>query len=133
MKKPLFKLLLFCGLLVGCQKGFSQQTTDPGSILGHFEVTNVTGGITNHTNVNYRLFPAPVVDTLNVDLNTPGTMYMAIDVLDASNVVLLTWSPTSANNSYLQAFDVSGFGAGTYHVNIKDSSSVLNTIVFTKP
>jgi hypothetical protein len=133
MKKPLFKMLLFSSLLLGCQKGFSQQINVPTSIVGHFEISSVVGSVTNRTNVNYRLYPASVSGSLTVELNTPASRYLAVDIADASSTVLLSWAPTTNNNAYDHLFDVSALPSGSYQVVVKDSTGTLNTVPFTKP
>jgi len=135
MKIKLQTLLLLLATLCMAQKTHAQQSNDTSVIAGHFEMDTTIGSKTHHINVNYALSPAPFSTTMNVQLNTADNVLFNVDVVDASNAVVLTWTPSAVSNNYNHDLDISSLASGTYAVKIRKygGSTVLNSISITKP
>ena len=127
--RQIFKLVMIAVLLLGIGNTYAQSVYKKGS----FSLSS--------NPVNYRLLPATITDSVNVQLNVvnPTTKfagsdtYLGMEILNSSNSSLMSWNPTANKNFYFHHFDISSLSAGTYHINIKSSTgSVLQTITFTK-
>lgn len=116
-------------LLLGIGKSYAQSVYTKGS----FSLSS--------DQVNYRLIPATISDSVDVQLNVvnPTTnfagsdVYLGMELLNSSNSSLMSWSPTANKNFYYHHFNIASLSAGTYHINVKSSTgTVLQTITFTK-
>jgi len=129
------RLLCLFALLLGANSAYAQsQNNDPSMVAGHFEIDTTIGGVVNHINVNYALSPAPFTNVAHVHLNTPNPVLFNVDLLDAENTVIMSWTPDTISNAYDNDLDISSLPSGSYHVNIRKyhTTSVLHTINFTK-
>jgi hypothetical protein len=137
MRKTIRLLILFV-LLFAADKGYAQmnpQSVDSTILSGHFEMDTVIGSDTHHINVNYVLSPMPLSTTMNVQLNTANNVLFNVDVVDATNAVVATWTPSAISNTYDTNIDISSLSSGSYTVKIRkyNTTDVLNSISITKP
>ena len=138
MRKTIRLFILFV-LLFAADKGYaqtqSQQSVDTTILSGHFEMDTVIGSDTHHINVNYVLSPVAPSTTMNVQLNTADNVLFNVDIVDATNAVVATWTPSTISNNYDHSIDISSLSSGSYSVKIRkyNTSEVLNSIAITKP
>jgi len=110
-----------------------QSENDPGRYWGHFDVIKMTSKGEEHINVNYNLTPKPIVNTLNVNLNTPNPLALSLKLADAAGHTKYTWKPEQAAATYNKQFDISSLAAGVYVLNIYDASNEkVYSVPFTK-
>lgn len=133
MKRKIRNLLLMASI-VGPLQLVAQQHTNPAVKAGHFEIDTTIEGVVNHVNVNYELSPIPMGSIARIMINTSGHIVFNVDILNAANHVVATWSPTTSSNYYQHEFNIASLPPGNYHVNIRKYSTpaVLHTIDFSK-
>lgn len=100
---------------------------------GSFDVIKNTSKGEEHINVNYVLQPAPFINVLTVDLNTPDPMQLSVEVLNDAGAPVITWKPEQISYSYEKQIDISNLKAGTYKLVIYgEGNKKLHSVVFPK-
>jgi hypothetical protein len=130
MKKILLGLTFICvSIMANAQS--AGQSTPTGT--GSFDVIRNTSKGEEHINVNYALFPAPFVNILNINFNTPDPMMLSIKLLNSNSELVMNWMPSQAASRYDHSFDISNLSAGTYKMEIYGpEAKLVKTVTFEK-
>jgi len=127
--KKLF--LLAFAILCMVQLQAQNQTHNP--YAGNFDVIKHTSKGTEGINVNFVLQPAPFINALHIDLNTPNAMAMSVKIVDVTGATVMNWLPAQVSNVYEHQFDISNLRPGMYKLEILgDANSKLHTVNFEK-
>ncbi|MBA3830198.1 MAG: hypothetical protein H0X33_14760 [Taibaiella sp.] len=86
--------------------------------MGSFYISKTTGTLEEHINVNYALYPAPFVNVVKMNLNTPHNMMLSVKIINSNGTQMTAWKPAQASYRYDKEFDISSYPTGQYKIDI---------------
>ncbi len=114
----------------------SNNEIDKSVITGHFEVEVHKSNSTHleRINVNYSISPAPFINILTLELNTPDPVMFNVTITDKYGKSLTKWAAQKQDYRYSDRLDISGLVPGNYKVNVfwDRSPGLLYSIPFQK-
>ncbi|MBA3827985.1 MAG: hypothetical protein H0X33_03525 [Taibaiella sp.] len=130
MKQVLLSVaLLFSAFCLNAQS--ARQQSPPNS--GSFYISKTTGTVEEHINVNYALYPAPFVNVVKMNLNTPNDMMLSVKIINSNGTQMTAWKPAQANYRYDKEFDISSYPAGKYRIDIYGPANTkVHSVSFDK-